>query len=477
MISAKSLAAALGLPSPTEEQVAVIEAPMEPVLVVAGAGAGKTETMASRVVWLVANQLAGPEEVLGLTFTRKAASELGARIRRRLSMLAGSPALRTWDPAGTLAARLRSTDPEVSTYHAYAGRLIADYGLLLPVEPSSTLLSETELWQLAFSVVSNWTGELDTDKTPASVTEAVLSLYSELAEHLVDVSALETAGDTLYGLIDTLPKGPRQRAEPSQALRKIQTVIDERRQMVPLVVALGDEMRRQSALDFGSQMSMAARLVRDNPEVAASERAAVRAVLLDEYQDTGHAQRVLLSGLFGHGADDGLALTAVGDPIQSIYGWRGASATNLPRFATDFPLADGSSAPMLELRTSWRNPPRALKLANEVSAEARRRSVSVRELLPRPGAEPGTIQCALLNNVVAERDWVADHLARRYHGAVTAGEPVPTEYPYPVQTWRLGDGPRFVTLGGEAGTSGTGATSTTGPCIRAASQASTTASS
>ena len=122
MISAKSLAAALGLPSPTDEQVAVIEAPMEPVLVVAGAGAGKTETMASRVVWLVANQLAGPEEILGLTFTRKAASELAARIRRRLSMLAGSPALRTWDPGGTLAARLRSSDPEVSTYHAYADR-------------------------------------------------------------------------------------------------------------------------------------------------------------------------------------------------------------------------------------------------------------------------------------------------------------------------------------------------------------------
>ena len=248
MISAKSLAAALGLPSPTDEQVAVIEAPMEPVLVVAGAGAGKTETMASRVVWLVANQLAGPEEILGLTFTRKAASELGARIRRRLSMLAGSPALRTWDPGGTLAARLRSSDPEVSTYHAYAGRLIADYGLLLPVEPSSTLLSETELWQLAFSVVSNWTGELVTDKTPASVTEAVLSLYSELAEHLVDVSALETAGDTLYGLIDTLPKGPRQRAEPSQALRKMTSALNQSNTTAIFI----NQLREKIGVMFGS---------------------------------------------------------------------------------------------------------------------------------------------------------------------------------------------------------------------------------
>ncbi|GAB06723.1 AAA family ATPase [Gordonia amarae] len=428
MISAKSLAAALGLPSPTEEQVAVIEAPMEPVLVVAGAGAGKTETMASRVVWLVANQLAGPEEVLGLTFTRKAASELGARIRRRLSMLAGSPALRTWDPAGTLAARLRSTDPEVSTYHAYAGRLIADYGLLLPVEPSSTLLSETELWQLAFSVVSNWTGELDTDKTPASVTEAVLSLYSELAEHLVDVSALETAGDTLYGLIDTLPKGPRQRAEPSQALRKIQTVIDERRQMVPLVVALGDEMRRQSALDFGSQMSMAARLVRDNPEVAASERAAVRAVLLDEYQDTGHSQRILLSSLFGRRTEGvpSVAVTAVGDPIQSIYGWRGASAANLPRFTRDFRWSDGSEARRLELLTSWRNSRTALKLANETSEELRRKGIPVSVLRPREGAPPGVARVTLCDTVVDEREWVADRIEDRYRAAEEAGQAPPT---------------------------------------------------
>ena len=160
LIPATSIAGALDLPRPTPEQVAVIEAPLEPVLVVAGAGAGKTETMAARVVWLVVNRFVGPEEVLGLTFTRKAASELGARIRRRLAALAGAPVLAQWDPDGSLRTRLAAADPEISTYHAYAGRLIADYGLLLPVEPSSTLLSETELWQLAFSVVANYPGDL-----------------------------------------------------------------------------------------------------------------------------------------------------------------------------------------------------------------------------------------------------------------------------------------------------------------------------
>jgi len=173
-------------------------------------------------------------------------------------------------------------------------------------------------------------------------------------------------------------------------------------------------------------MSAAARLASDCPQVGEQLRARYRVVLLDEYQDTGHSQRIALSALFGGGRDDGLALTAVGDPIQSIYGWRGASATNLPRFTTDFPRSDGSPAPTLELLTSWRNPPRALHLANEVSAEARRRSVAVQPLRSRPGAQPGTVLCALQNDVVAERDWLADHIAARYDAAAQAGQESPT---------------------------------------------------
>src|SRR6185312_12544839 len=80
----------------------------------------------------------------------------------------------------------------------------------------------------------------------------------------------------------------------------------------------------------------------------------------------------------------------------------------------------------LELRTSWRNPPRALHLANAVSAEARRRSVAVRTLRARPGAPPGTVRCALLDDVRAECDWVAEHLARRHHEAARRGAAVPT---------------------------------------------------
>src|SRR5688572_5467190 len=170
--SPEALAERLDQPAPTPEQSAAIAAPLLPGVVVAGAGAGKTETMAARVVWLVANGLVEPEQVLGLTFTRKAAQQLTARIRARLAKLAGSALLRDLDPSGGLRARILGSEPEVSTYHAYAGRLLTEHGLLLPIEPSATLLSETELWQVAHRVVSSWDGELDTDRNPASVTEA-----------------------------------------------------------------------------------------------------------------------------------------------------------------------------------------------------------------------------------------------------------------------------------------------------------------
>lgn len=199
------LAVALGQHPPTPEQAAVIAAPLGPTLVVAGAGAGKTETMAARVVWLVANGFVDPEAVLGLTFTRKAAQQLTSRIRKRLARLAGSDVLRALDPTGGVRSRILAGEPEVSTYHAYAGRLLSEHGLLLPIEPSATLLSETELWQVAHRVVSGWDSDLDTDKNPGSITETVLALAGQLAEHLVDPEQLLEAHTELDKLIHTLP--------------------------------------------------------------------------------------------------------------------------------------------------------------------------------------------------------------------------------------------------------------------------------
>ncbi|MFI6777603.1 ATP-dependent helicase, partial [Nocardia sp. NPDC050412] len=545
-VSPNRLAEALGLPPPTGEQAAVIAAPPGPTLVVAGAGAGKTETMAARVVWMVANRLVLPDEVLGLTFTRKAAQQLTSRIRTRLARLAGSPLLRDIDTGGELRAQLSGAEPEISTYHSYAGRLLTQHGLLLPVEPAATLLTETQLWQLAHQVVRNWDGDLDTDRTPVSVTEAVLALSGQLAEHLVEPEQLAEAHTELEKLVHTLPAGPRQRGGPSQALQNIVQVQRERVALLPLVKQLAEALRRRGALDFGAQMSLAARLAAEHPEVADAERARFRLVLLDEYQDTGHAQRILLASLFGgfsaqpqarrspkatgpskstadtgvdrppsshtpidpdvrreprsddgefdagggefgsergafnpggsdpgpyrsvpdggasgsgsHRADsedrrsDGdatrgrrsdaeqratsrgeqrLAVTAVGDPMQSIYGWRGASAANLPRFATDFPSAPGIPAPILPLLTSWRNPPEALALANLVAEPLRRNAidsggVTVDALRAKPDAEPGIVALALTETVADERNWVAVRIAAEWSAKREAGEPSPT---------------------------------------------------
>ncbi|MBF6452078.1 ATP-dependent helicase [Nocardia cyriacigeorgica] len=426
------LAEALGLPPPTDEQAAVIAAPPGPTLVVAGAGAGKTETMAARVVWMVANRLVLPDEVLGLTFTRKAAQQLTTRIRTRLARLAGAPLLRELDPSGGMRASLAGAEPEISTYHSYAGRLLTEHGLLLPVEPSATLLTETQLWQLAHQVVRTWDGDLDTERTPVSVTEAVLALSGQLAEHLVEPEELAEAHTELEKLVHTLPAGPRQRGGPSQELLKILKVQRERVALLPLVRQLGEALRRRGALDFGAQMSLAARLSAEHAEVGAAERARFRLVLLDEYQDTGHAQRILLAALFGGtGTGDRPAVTAVGDPMQSIYGWRGASAANLPRFATDFPAAPGVPAPTLSLLTSWRNPPEALALANLVAEPLRRKAiegggVTVDALRAKPAAEPGTVALALTDTVAAEREWFATRIAADWQARHDAGEQPPT---------------------------------------------------
>ncbi|MEV0946092.1 UvrD-helicase domain-containing protein [Rhodococcus sp. NPDC049939] len=421
------LANGLGLEyPPTAEQAAVIGAELGPTLVVAGAGAGKTETMAARVVWLVANGLVDPDAVLGLTFTRKAAQQLTKRIRKHLARLAGSHLLRRLDPTGALRSKILTGEPEVSTYHSYAGRLLSEHGLLLPIEPSATLLSETELWQLAYQVVCSWDGDLDTDRNPASVTEAVLALSGQLAEHLVEPDDLREAHTELDKLIETLPAGPRQRGGPTKEMRDVVDAQHRRVELLPLVKRLADALRKEGALDFGSQMSLAARVASDHPEVGLAERQRFRAVLLDEYQDTGHSQRVLLSSLFGGGHDGDLVLTAVGDPMQSIYGWRGASAANLPRFETDFPLTNGEPAPTLELLTSWRNPPEALALANMASAPLRTRGVPVSMLRAKPEAAQGDVRLALTGDVVQEREWVADRIAEKFADAAGRGEDPPT---------------------------------------------------
>src|SRR3989440_1916183 len=202
-IGPTELAVELGTPPPTEEQADVIAAhPDEPTLVVAGAGSGKTETMAARVVWLVANGYVTPEAVLGLPFTRKAAQQLADRIRARLRRLAGSPVLDRLDPTGQRRAAVLAGEATVLTSHAYAGRLVAEHALRLPTDPGARLLTETGAWQLAHRVTAGWDPDLDLGgKVPRTVTGWLLGLGGQLAEHLCEPAQLR---DYTEALIDVL---------------------------------------------------------------------------------------------------------------------------------------------------------------------------------------------------------------------------------------------------------------------------------
>ena len=413
--SAQAIADALGNPAPTAEQRAVIEAPMRPLLVVAGAGSGKTETMASRVVWLVANGYVEPDQVLGLTFTRKAATELAERIGRRLRRLRH---VGIWTPAPEQdGAEVLGGTPTVSTYHSYAGRLVREHALRLGVEPESRLLSEAAAWQFAAEVVERHDGPMDDVPFAAStIINAVVDLAGEMAEHLLVPADLARLIDRFEVRVSGLPKGSsRARALP-KVVTDAMTALKARRQVLPLVDGYLELKRSRIALDFADQMALAATLSQRFPEIGSMERQRFRAVLLDEFQDTSEAQLVLLRHLFvavGESVPVCVPVTAVGDPNQSIYGWRGASATTLTRFPREFADAAGE-ADVLPLSTSWRNDNAILSAANITSGPLRRRStVDVEVLRPRPDAGAGRLHAARLLTTEAEAahvaGWIAHH--------------------------------------------------------------------
>ncbi|MFB9250833.1 UvrD-helicase domain-containing protein [Sphaerisporangium melleum] len=395
MISPAELADKLGIPPPTPQQAAVIEAPLEPTVVVAGAGSGKSETMAGRVVWLVANGLVHPERVLGLTFTRKAAAELAARVRKRLTRLA---------EVGLAPAELLETEPTVSTYHSYAARLVTDHALREAMEPTMRLVSPAISWQMAARVVGRYDGPMDRiDLAPPSVTAAVLELAGELAEHLRTPGDVREVGHWLDERLARLT------GRPTLVQRRPVRTQEIREQFLPLVEAYEREKRRREVIDYGDQMALAARIADRHPEVGVIERGRFSVVLLDEYQDTSHAQLVLLRALFGGGHP----VTAVGDPCQSIYGWRGASSGNLRRFVHDFPTAAGRPAPVRRLSVSFRNGERVLDVAARVQGPLRAEAREVPVLVPggnRVGR--GRVICAFHETADGEAEWIAGEVVR-----------------------------------------------------------------
>jgi DNA helicase-2/ATP-dependent DNA helicase PcrA len=400
-VSADDIADALARPRPTAQQRRVIESPLAPGLVVAGAGSGKTETMANRVLWLLANNMVKAGEILGLTFTRKAAGELSARIRERIAQL---------HQGGLLTEDYDEFDPPtVATYNSFANRIYRDNAILLGRESDGPVLGEASAWQLARSIVIGSTDDRlpGLDKSVDSVTKAVLALAHAVSENLVNPADVAAFASRFATLVD-LPPGGRGAYEGVAGLARTVGALPV---LLDLAGRFAEAKARRGFVEYSDQVALALQIVRDVPRVADELREQHRVVLLDEYQDTSVVQTWLLSELF---AD--LPVMAVGDPNQSIYGWRGASAANLDGFARQFGADPGGR---FALTTSWRNGHDILAVANAIvepfrntPGAAARTTVDRLEAGPSASAVPVQIvvEETLPEEAEAAARWLKDRL-------------------------------------------------------------------
>ncbi len=393
----------------SDEQMRIVTAPLEPGVVVAGAGSGKTTVMTARVVWLVGTGRVLPGEVLGLTFTTKAAGELGARVRGALDGLAS--ATRTSRTAGFDE---ELAEPTISTYHAYAGGLLTEHGLRLGIEPGLRVVSDATRFQLAARVITGSSHPVERlSGNLSTVVTAILSLDAQLQDHLVSVQQLREHDRALRETLQQQPfgKGGRPLAKLTEAV----ATSWQRGELLELVSAYRALKADEEIAEFSDQMAAGARLAIECPEVGLSERDRFKVVLLDEYQDTSVSQRRMLQGLFSGGPGEdgrGHAVTAVGDPCQAIYGWRGASVDNIDDFGVHFPQRDGTAAPTYPLMVNRRCAVRILEAAHGLAGPLYAAHQGAEALHARDGAPPGGIELALHESVVDEVAWIPGQVRR-----------------------------------------------------------------
>jgi DNA helicase-2/ATP-dependent DNA helicase PcrA len=393
---------------PTEEQARVIGWGARPALVVAGAGSGKTETLSMRMVFLLdhAREIWGedisPDEILCLTFTRKAAAEIADRAGRRIDSAFGADAAR---PV-----------PTVATYNAYSAGLVGEHGLRVGVDPDSVVLTDASLWQMSSAIVEGWADDLDAESAVSSIIGAVPRLAAQLSDHGARPRDLARMCEAIAQTVGTLPSGAlRGTGAPTKAQRAEAARFRARAAMAPLLEEFARRKRDGSFLDFADQIALAGRLARI-PAVRAVERSRYRVVLLDEFQDTSHGQMDLFAVMFGQSHP----VMAVGDPHQAIYGFRGASADSLAAFVDRF--GGGGEVGVLSLSVSWRNARGVLEAANATTESLRARSkVPVPILRAREGAATGVasapqvpaVSAHMYTDTAAEARGVVDALVER----------------------------------------------------------------
>ncbi|MGF1618415.1 MAG: ATP-dependent helicase [Acidimicrobiia bacterium] len=343
--------------SPTPEQQQILDLGLDTIRVSAGAGTGKTTTVAMLIANLVNHHGVDPENVLGITFTNKAASELADRVRSYLGPDVGP-----------------GREVEVHTYHGFAGQILSEFGLLAGLDRTPEVITPTFARQILGEAFSNSDFE-HIDITWAGWIIRIKQLGDRLGDHLLEPSDLAD------------PDNPAEVPWP------------ERLEMLEILKTYQGTKRELSVVDYSDLITLSTRLVRESSEIAGTIRDRYRVVVLDEYQDTNPAQRVLLTSIFG----GGFPVVAVGDIDQTIYEWRGASAENFDKFATHFSRPDASSPHNRELTGNYRSGQRILDVANEI----RKLANPAASDLVSPNRADGIVETHWAEDAMAEAEWIA----------------------------------------------------------------------
>lgn len=312
--------------TPTAEQQAILDLGPTSIRVRAGAGTGKTTTVALVISNLVENHGIDPERILGMTFTNKAAAELAEKVSDFLPD--------TIDQARQV---------EVHTYHGFAASVLSEYGPLAGVDTRAGVITPTFARQLIRDVFFHEPHD-HLDITNPRTLDQIRQLSDRLGDHLL---------------------------RPEEIIRAASIHADdgtwvERVEMAETLVAYNDAKEELRVVDYSDLVTLSTRLLREHPPLAEAIRDRYRVVVLDEYQDTNPAQRVLIQTIFG----GGLPVIAVGDEDQTIYEWRGASAENFEDFIDHFPTAEENPAHDENLTLNRRSGPGILSVANEIRRKA-----------------------------------------------------------------------------------------------------------
>ncbi|MGA7097340.1 MAG: ATP-dependent DNA helicase [Acidimicrobiia bacterium] len=346
---------------PSGEQERILARGPQSMRIRAGAGTGKTTTVAMVIANLVANHGIDPERVLGITFTNKAAAELAERVKLFLGEEIDE-----------------GRQAEVHTYHGFAAQILGEFGALAGLRGPLRVITPTFSRQILTESFQHTSYE-HLDITYSGGVDKIRLLGDRLGDHLlmpVDLLGSARPDDDIWA----------KRLEMLETLSRYEL-----------------DKRRLGVVDYSDLVTLSHRLMEDNPDLAKEIQRRYQTVVLDEYQDTNPAQRALLTTIFA----TGVPVIAVGDEDQTIYEWRGASAENFEQFPDHFRNIGGVPADTLSLTLNRRSADPILHIANQIRKRA---NPEAPDLISQDPEAPGVVITHWATDAIAEADWIARRL-------------------------------------------------------------------